>query len=176
MKHLTIKVSVALTLGLSLALALLWLLGSEAFSLVHAQGPDGHDTYYVAPSCAGLPDPCYTTVQDAVDAADDPGDVIKVAAGTYTGVRGRPVPADYPSPPASGIVTQAVYISKTVSIRGGYTTAFSDPPDPEANRTTLDAQGQGRVLYITGNISPTVEGLRITGGYVKDSGGGGGIY
>ena len=86
MKRLIIKVSIALTLGLGLTLALLWLLGSEAFSLVHAQGPDGHDTYYVAPSCAGLPEPCFTTVQAAVDAADDPGDVVKVAAGTYTDV------------------------------------------------------------------------------------------
>jgi hypothetical protein len=50
--------------------------------------------------------------------------------------------------------------------------AFTDPPNPEADPTTLDAQDQGRVLYITGNISPTVEGLRITGGHVKASGGG----
>lgn len=59
-----------------------------------------------------------------------------------------------------------VYISKTVTIRGGYTTTngFADPPNPDTNPTTLDAQGQGRVLYITGDISLTIEGLRITGG------------
>jgi PKD repeat protein len=94
-----------------------------------------------------------------VDAANS-GDVIKVASGTYTGVHAR-----------AG-VTQVVYVSKTVTIRGGYTTANWSTSDPEANPTTLDAQEQGRVLYITGDISPTVEGLRITGGYVKASGGG----
>jgi hypothetical protein len=110
-------------------------------------------------------------VQDAVDAASD-DDVIKVAAGTYTDIHAR-----------TG-VTQVVYIDKSVTIRGGYTTAFTDPPDPAANLTTLDAQGLGRVLYITGGVTITVEGLRITGGDAAGLGGaafdgwdtGGGIY
>jgi hypothetical protein len=110
----------------------------------------------------------YSSIQDAVDAASD-GGVIKVAAGTYTGVQGRPAPAGYVGP---SVITQVVYISKTVTIRGGYTTAFTDPPDPEANPTTLDARGQGRVIHITGDISPTVEGLRITGGDASGLGGG----
>jgi len=94
-----------------------------------------------------------------VDAAND-GDVIKVATGVYTGISTR-----------AG-VTQVVYISKTVTVQGGYTTtnSFADPPDPDTNFTTLNAQGQARVLYVTGalapgaGISPTIEGLRITGG------------
>jgi fibronectin-binding autotransporter adhesin len=84
-----------------------------------------------------------------------------------------------------------VYISKTLTIQGGYTTTNWTPSDPDANLTTLNAQGQGRVVYITGNISPTIEGLRLTGGnagkYVKcsacgmencctDSCNGGGLY
>ena len=121
---------------------------------------------------AGPPTCGYATVQEAVDAAED-GDVIKVAAGTYTGVN------DY------GGLAQVVYVSKTVTIRGGYATTDWATPDPEANPTTLDAQGQGRVLYITGNISPTIEGLRITGGdaaglggasWVPEEDAGGGIY
>jgi uncharacterized repeat protein (TIGR01451 family) len=168
-KNRTIGTGVALSLGLGLLLALLCTLGSR-FPMVRAQRLDGYSTYYVAPSCSGVPDPCYTTVQAAVDAADDPEDMIKVAAGTYTDIHQR-----------AGI-TQVVYISKTVAIQGGYTTAFTDPPDPDANLTTLDAQRQGRVLYITGDVSPIVEGLRITGGDAAGLGGnpsgdsGGGVY
>ncbi len=53
-----------------------------------------------------------------------------------------------------------------------------------AHPTTLDAQGQGRVLFITGPVSPTVEGLRVTGGNAAGLDGslgwnaaaGGGVY
>jgi hypothetical protein len=38
--------------------------------------------------------------------------------------------------------------------------------------TTLDAQGQGRVFYVTANADPTIEGLRITGGNAAGLGGG----
>jgi hypothetical protein len=52
-----------------------------------------------------------------------------------------------------------------------------------ANPTTLDAEGLGRVLVLSGTISPTIEGLRITGGNATGLGGGpvgrsagGGVY
>jgi parallel beta-helix repeat protein len=93
----------------------------------------------------------YTTIQAAVDAAVD-GDVIKVAAGVYTGVLTR------------DSVAQVVFVSKTVTIRGGYTITDWKTFDPQANPTTVDAEDGGRVFYITGDISPTVEGLQITGG------------
>ncbi|MGQ9627417.1 MAG: right-handed parallel beta-helix repeat-containing protein [Anaerolineae bacterium] len=102
--------------------------------------------------------PCYSSVQAAVNAAST-GDVIKVAAGTYTGINN------------SGGSTQVLYINKTVTVSGGYTTTNWDTPDPSVNLTILDAQGQGRVIYIVGSISPVIEGLRITGGQ-KDFGGG----
>jgi len=170
-KNRAIGTSMGLILGSGLFLALLWALGSGS-PVARAQGPDGYSVYYVAPSCTGVPAPCYTTVQVAVDAADAPTDVIKIAAGTYTGVNNR------------GGLAQVVYISKTVIVRGGYTTAFTDPPNPDANLTILDALGQGRVIYITGNISPTLEGLHITGGSAAGLGGeswwgydaGGGVY
>jgi parallel beta-helix repeat protein len=77
-----------------------------------------------------------------------------------------------------------VYISKTVTIQGGYTTTNWTTPDPARNPTTLDAQKLGRGLYITGDISPVIEGVHITGGMAGDLGGaphywtdvGGGVY
>jgi parallel beta-helix repeat protein len=113
----------------------------------------GLSVLYVAAGgdCGGM-SPCYGSIQMAVDAANT-GDVIKVATGTYTDVSAR-----------AG-VTQAVYISKTVTIHGGYTTVNWGVSDPEANPTILDAQGQGRVLYVS-FCSPTIKSLHITGGYI----------
>ena len=116
------RLFVALALGLGLILVLIGLLGS--LPPVARADPGIH---YVAPGgdCGGAM-PCHATVQEAVDAADS-GDVIKIAASTYADVSTR-----------DGI-TQVVYISKTVTIRGGYTTAFIEPPNPSANPTILDA-------------------------------------
>ncbi len=134
-----------------------------------AQAADG--ILYVAPGAAcGSASPCFGSVQAAVDAAAE-GEEIRVAAGSYTDIHAR-----------EGI-TQVVYISKTVTIQGGYSTSDWTSSNPTANPTTLDAQGQGRVLYITGDITPTIDGLRITGGDASGLGGaffghdsGGGIY
>ena len=122
---------------------------------------------YVAPggNCGGAT-PCYDTIQKAVDAASD-GDEIRVAAGTYTDVHVR----SRDDITTTGVVTQVVYIGKTLTVRGGYTTTDWTSCDTEGDPTILDAQGQGRVLYITGDISPAIEGLRITGGDATGMGG-----
>ncbi len=110
----------------------------------------------------------YNTVQAAVDAAQ-PDDVVKVA-GRCTAINER------------GGLTQIAYISKSLTIQGGYTTTNWSTPDPISNPTTLDALGLGRVLYVSGDVAPTIAGLRITGGDATDLGGmpwgdvGGGIY
>ena len=102
-------------LGLALALGALLALWSGAARPARAAGP-------LCTVCLeGMPTCTYTALQAAVD---DPGCMeIRVAQGTYTGVQGRPVPAGYPYPPASGLITQVVYISRTVAVQGGYTTA-----------------------------------------------------
>lgn len=119
--------------------------------------PLGNDT---TNDCTNQDMPC-ATVQHAVDQAV-PSDEIRVATGTYTDIHPRP----RNDINTVGVITQVVFIDKTVTIQGGYTTTFTNTnsPDPTRYPTTLDAQGQGRVFYITGNISPTIKGLRITGG------------
>jgi uncharacterized repeat protein (TIGR01451 family) len=129
--------------------------------------------------CTNSVSPC-ATIQYAVDQAS-PGDEIRVAAGEYSDMHTRPR-MDVKS---SGFVNQIVYVNQTINIRGGYTLTNWVISNPNDNLTTLDAKGQGRVIYITGLISPTVEGLIIVGGDAGGLGGyspnadldaGGGIY
>jgi hypothetical protein len=119
-------------------------------------------TRYVAPG--GLCDyaaPCYTNLQAAVDAANS-GDTIKVASGTYTGVVTR-----------NGS-TQMVIITKNVTVRGGYRVYdWETLPAPSTEPSVLDAQGQGRVMVVTGNSAPVISGLRFTHGSGAQ---GGGLY
>jgi len=61
-------------------------------------------------------------------------------------------------------LTQVVYINKTVTIRGGYTTTNWTTSYPITQPTVLDAQRQGRVVYISGNVTPTLNGLILTHG------------
>jgi uncharacterized repeat protein (TIGR01451 family) len=115
---------------------------------------------YVAPAgsddgndCRTRDKPC-ASVQHAVDVAA-PGDEIRVAAGTYTDLHNIIV--------SGKTVTQVVYISRPVVIRGGYSRDFSTW-DPSSYFTVLDAGSRGRVIFITGDISATVEWLHIKGG------------
>ena len=61
-------------------------------------------------------------------------------------------------------------LSKNLTLQGGWRGDFG-AWDPSVYTTTLDAKQLGRVLAVTGTISPLIEGSSITGGY-KDFAGG----
>ena len=119
---------------------------------------------YAAPggNC-GSAVPCYSGVQAAVDAAAT-DDEIRVAAGTYAGVTFN----------ATSVTTQTVYLNKTLTLRGGYTLTNWLTPDPYLYPTILDADSQGRVIYID-TVSPTIAGFEIRRGHSLGESGGG-IY
>jgi len=148
MKNRSERLLAAFSLGVGLVFAVLWLLEGR----VPARATAVTERRVCPSGCA------YSSVQTAVDASAD-GDVIKVAAGTYTDIHQR-----------AGI-TQVVYISKSVTIQGGYTTGNWATPDPEVSETTLDAQGRGRVVVIR-QAGPTLAGFVISGGTGYYSGGG----
>jgi hypothetical protein len=158
----------ALGLGLGLTLAMLWLLAGQTDTVRADSGvlyvaPDGDDVN----DCSTIALRC-RTVQRAVNLADD-GDTIKAATGIYTD-------ADTPS------VGYVVALTKAVTLRGGYDAAFSEPPDPAAHPTILDAERLGRVVVISGPVTVTLEGFILTGGNATGLGGhdgedaGGGLY
>lgn len=166
--------SFALAAGMLVVASVSALLGewSDVPFVVQAQGADAYSVYYVAPAgsnCGGMI-PCYTDIQDAVDTIDDSTDVIKVATGVYSSVNGY------------GGLAQVVYITKSLTIRGGYTTSDWDTSDPATYITTLDANGGGRVVYISGDVTVTLGALHLTGGDASGLGGdawgnaGGGVY
>ena len=84
--------------GAGVSIALLWALSIHPAPILAAPASELHVCL------SGCP---YASVQAAVDAASD-NDVIKVAAGIYTGVSAR-----------AGM-TQMVYLDKPLTIQGGY--------------------------------------------------------
>ena len=107
----------------------------------------GQGPRYVATSgvdvgdCTDLANPC-RTVQYAVDVAE-PSDEVRVAGGLYNESR-----CYYRDDQPPGWI----YINES-----GRTPTGRVP-------TTLDPQGSGNVIFITGGVTPTVSGLRITHG------------
>jgi hypothetical protein len=170
MKH--VRLPLALASGLMLALVMLIALNlktvaAPAATIRYVLGNDGSDSS----DCTSANKPC-KTIQYALAQASD-GDTIRVAKGlmpfTYAGT---------------------VSVNKSVILEGGWGATgggggliwqHSSPCD--ASWTTIDAGGTGRVISITGNITPTIDCFTITGGDATGLGGslydndaGGGIY
>ncbi len=101
--------------------------------------------------------PVFTTVQAAVNTASA-GQVVKVA-GRCLGVQ------------VVNAVTQTVYLSQSITLRGGYT--VTNWTTPQYGPSVLNAQGAGRVVYINGvsAINPVLENLYITGGSASNGAG-----
>ena len=139
-------------------MAMLWLLPASAL------GADGGALFA---SDTGSGTACSQAQPCALQVALDrsvAGDVIYVAAGTYT---------------ASGAAV--VTITKGITLYGGWDGASSGPlvRDPVAHRSILDGQGSRRVVYISGDFVCGVDGFTIRGGNATagpEAGCGGGVY
>ncbi|MCB8923715.1 MAG: right-handed parallel beta-helix repeat-containing protein [Ardenticatenaceae bacterium] len=119
-------------------------------------------TRYVAPggvdegnNCLLNDQPC-ATVQHAVDQALD-GDSILVAGGLYT---------HQSVITTTETLVQNVYINKSVSIIGGYSTTDNFAvSQPITNVTALDGEDGRRVIYITPGHDVTLSGLFVQNGH-----------
>jgi hypothetical protein len=90
--------------------------------------------------------PC--SLQSALTKAID-GEAIFVAAGTYTGAGGA-----------------VITLTKNIALYGGWNGVGSGLPvrDSDLYPTRLDGQGMRRVVQISGDITPTLDGFIITHG------------
>ncbi|MBU1111041.1 hypothetical protein KKB83_05505 [Patescibacteria group bacterium] len=113
--------------------------------------------------------------QQAVDWAS-PGDIIKLEAGTFTGAEPKTYPYDTGFWVYTKTTTQTVIISQSLTFLGGYTPTNWEMPQ---GKTTLDAQGEGRVFLIDNldhnapPINVTLENLIVTNGWSEATNGGG---
>jgi hypothetical protein len=165
--------------------------GLLAMALVLSLAPcaAGSTVRYVAPTgtdsgaCNASNHPCRTLQYAASQASG--GDEVRVATGEYTGVLDHAAPASYT--PAT--VRQVLYLDKTVTVRGGFTTGNWTTPNPTTNATTVNAQGGGRCVFVAGtldpalgNPQPVLDGLRFVGGNASglrgylDNDAGGGVF
>ncbi|MFZ6027681.1 MAG: right-handed parallel beta-helix repeat-containing protein [Chloroflexota bacterium] len=105
--------------------------------------------WFAAPGGAGDCSQAAPCTLAAALATAAPGDRIYLSHGTYAG-----------SGPA------VVSLAKSVSLYGGWDGAATGPilRDPAAYTTTLDGQGQRRVIFVGSGLAVTLDGLHIVNG------------
>ncbi len=131
--------------------------------LVSSSAQAESSVLYVAPGglCGGV-EPCYADIQSAVTAAHE-GDTVKVAEGVYT---------------RNGF--QVVYISKGITVIGGYAPSDWLTSQPDARPTVLDAQTvlsrRGILVDTSSSVPIWLEGLVVQRGNAAPTADGGGVY
>jgi len=155
----------ALTVLLA-AFALLWCMLSVAEGDVKSDG--AATVRYVLDDggvdvndCADAQAPCRTVLYAVTQAVD--GDTIRVANRF-----------------SSAIYTGTLVLTKSVVLEGGWAVVshphagflWGRPMPCQPSRTVLDAERDGRVIKIEGNVTPTIECFTIKGGQAGRTGGG----
>ncbi len=131
--------SLVFVLFTGIALAWLWMVVLQDQAAL-AAGTAGVTLYVDSEGSCGGKTPCYTHPQYAVDAASD-GDVIKIN-GT----------GNYPQDFTRAGHDQIIYISKTLTLVGGYDSTFAEPPNYMFRVPIMPVSG-ARGIYIENNAS-----------------------
>jgi uncharacterized repeat protein (TIGR01451 family) len=149
----TTRVILSLAVGSGLLVGLFLLLGGTPH--VARADPGALFVTTDGTGAACTPDqPC--ALQEAMDQATD-GDTVFVAQGTYTGTGGA-----------------VITVTKSITFYGGWdgTAGTGSLVLPGVYTTTLDGENARRVVYITGTVSPILDGFTLRNGHVlSDSGG-----
>jgi parallel beta-helix repeat protein len=120
----------------------------------------GSGVLYASPSGSGsacsraLPCDLQTVLSVSVN-----DDTVYLAGGTYSGSGGA-----------------VITLTRSIDLLGGWDGSPTGPfaRDPDTYTTTVDGQGQRRVVHISGSITPTLDGLHLANG--STTGHGGGLY
>jgi len=130
----------------------LFLLLNEAPQVAHAASGDLFVTPGGGGSCS-QGDPC--DLQTALSQATH-GDTVYLAEGTYTGSGGA-----------------VITVTHSITLYGGWDGTTTTPVvrNPDTYPTTLNGEDSRHVVYISGDIAPTIDGFVITGGEAEDGGG-----
>ena len=166
----TRKLTLALALGVGTLLGLLWFLSSGPLIPAHASPvAEGAATIRYVSSvsgsdenndCTSPSNPCHT-IQHAVDQADE-GDEIWIATYDVTGISPVTQTAVY-----TGTGENIIYITKSLTLRGGYAYIHTPLGSTWQNAgvpAEVNGEDKRRPLYISGDISVTVELLALVHG------------